>query len=69
MFTKRSDVIHAIDALLEDLRTAPESWENATLESYIEAMQAWLESSARKQDEPASWDLIVQMLQAAKICE
>ena len=67
--TNRADAVTAIGELLDDLKRNVGSWENPTLEHYLEAIQAWLEDSARDQDEPPSWDLVVRMLKAAKIYE
>jgi len=65
----REDVITTIQNLLADLKANPDSWENATLERYLDAMAAWLEGSGKKYNQPPSWDLIIEMLEAAKIYE
>ncbi len=65
----RDDAVQAIHQLLADLKENPDSWENPTLERFLEAMAAWLEDSGKKHSEPPSWDLIAEMLQAAKIYE
>lgn len=65
----RQDVVATIEALLADLKNNPESWENGTLERYLDAMAAWVEDWGRKHDPPPSWEFIIQMLEAAKIYE
>ena len=65
----REDVVAAIRVLLADLDANPEAWENPTLERYLDSMAGWLEDFGKKYDSPPSWELIIQMLQAAKIYE
>jgi hypothetical protein len=65
----REDAIEAIHKLCSDLQRNPDSWENPTLERYLEAMGAWLEGYGNKANPPPSWELIIQMLEAAKIYE
>ena len=65
----REDVLETIRYLLADLKANPDAWENPTLERYLDAMSAWLEASGKKQNRPPSWELIVEMLEAAKIYE
>ena len=65
----REDVVLAIRKLLGDLDEDPGSWENPTLDRYLESMAAWLESYGDKYNPEASWDLMIQMLEAAKIYE
>ena len=68
--TKRcEDVLATLDKLLSELRTSPDSWENPTLEMYLEAMRAWLGAWNNKYHPDPSWDLISDMLEAAKIYE
>jgi hypothetical protein len=63
------DVLECLDQLLEDLEKNPDGWENPTLPRYLDAMRAWLEASQRKNPREPSWDLIIDMLEAAKIYE
>jgi hypothetical protein len=65
----REDAIAAIHKLRLDLEQNPNSWENPTLERFLEAMAAWLEGYGAKHNPTPSWDMIVQMLQASKIYE
>ena len=62
-------VLATLDSLQEDLERNPEEWENPTLSRYLESMRAWLASSQRKCPREPSWELIVDMLEAAKIYE
>ena len=65
----REDVVATIQELLVDLEANPEGWENSTLDRYLDAMAAWLEDSGKKDNRPPSWELIGDMLKAAKIYE
>jgi hypothetical protein len=65
----RTDALKAIDELLADLKNDPDSWENPTLDRYLDAMHAWLKDSAKTKDEPPSWELIINMLKAARVYE
>lgn len=65
-----------IDALRTDLRTNEADWENPTLEQYLEAMAAWIRvmdrayrNTSREFPESPSWNLIADILFAAKIYE
>jgi len=53
----------------KDLLANSDGWENATLERYLEAMRAWLKATVRIEKPAPSWDLIIRMLEAAKIYE
>jgi hypothetical protein len=65
----RDDAVQAIRRLLIQLNDNPDSWENPTLDRYLEGMAAWLEDSGKKHDQPPSWDLIIAMLEAARVYE
>ena len=63
-----NDAVEAIRNLLVELREEPDTWENPSLDRFLDAMAAWTEDSGRK-DSPASWDLIIEMLRAGKLYE
>ena len=63
------DVITTLRKLAADFKANPNAWENPTLERYLDAMAAWLEDASKRNQQPPSWELIVQMLEAAKIYE
>ncbi|HTI97382.1 MAG TPA: hypothetical protein VL527_00660 [Dongiaceae bacterium] len=65
----RADAVQAIRHLLTQLENNPNSWENPTLDRYLDSLAAWLEASGKKADRTPSWDLIIEMLEAAKIYE
>ncbi len=65
----RQDVLDTIDSLRRDLENNPDEWENPSLESYLEAMGAWLRDWGDKHDPVPSWDLMCDLLQAARIYE
>ncbi len=41
----RSDLVAFISALRADLAAHPDEWQNLTLDGYLEAIQAWLDSA------------------------
>jgi hypothetical protein len=62
-------VLKVIDELRKELQEGrTEDWENPTLERYLEAMQAWLETMGPRVGQP-SWKFVEIMLHAAKIYE
>ncbi len=63
------DVQRTIERLLADLKRDPNSWENPTLERYLEAMRAWLEGWDKKYHPDPSWELMKDMLEAGKFYE
>jgi hypothetical protein len=63
------DVVRSLRELRESLKSDPGSWENGTLERYLEAMAAWLEAVKGRGVEKASWGVVVGMLEAGKIYE
>lgn len=72
----RSDLAIFIRAILRDFREAPNGWENRDLESYLEALAAWVEDMEGYYqnrgeivpDQPV-WMTLGQMLLAARIYE
>jgi hypothetical protein len=62
-------VLETLARLVDDLEEHPGDWENPTLPRYLDAMRAWLEASQRKSPREPSWDLIADMLEAARIYE
>jgi hypothetical protein len=72
----KADLIKFIEALADDLRRHPQSWENNSLDRYLAALSSWLADSDgyyRKHElrpviDP-SWKTIAEMLIAAKMYE
>jgi hypothetical protein len=65
-----------VGALREELLTNPEAWENPSLESFLEAMEAWIlamENLDRNTDRELpvypSWSVFAQILYAARSYE
>jgi len=58
-----------VHALANDLHSHPEEWENATLETYLEALSVWLEVKGEPPPQSPRWKDIANMLIAAKIYE
>jgi hypothetical protein len=64
------EVLDAIQQLRQELSDGKiEHWENPTLEQYLDAMHAWLETMGPRMAEGPSWKFVEVMLQAAKIYE
>ena len=62
-------VLVAIHSLRNEIENNPDEIENLTLDSYLEAMAAWLEGYQKKYDEPLTWELVTRMIRAASIYE
>jgi len=72
----REDLAAFVLALRDDLTTGGSRWENATLDSYLEAlaswcadMPGWFENAGRTMPGQPDWNLVAQMLLAASIYE
>ena len=61
----REDAILVIEAMTNDLRSHPEAWENATLDSFFEALGASLASRLGSQPDAPTWRLFAQALVVA----
>ena len=63
-------VLAAITELLNQLEQGKvNDWENPTLERFLEAMHAWLETMGPRINGKPSWRFVEAMLRAAKIYE
>jgi len=73
----RRDLIQFIRALSEDFQHRPEVWENCTLDSFLEAMSAWLEDADglyKNLNRPfpekhPTWGFFAEMLLGARVYE
>ncbi len=72
----REDFVRFVRTLAEQSRRRPDEWENRDLSSYLEAMAAWVEDmdgyyQNRGEAVPAQppWNLLRDMLEAAKVYE
>jgi hypothetical protein len=71
----KEDLAKFIAGLRTDLDTQGQSWENPTLERFLEAMAAWLaakdhlEKNQNRPSEDLTWKAVAKMLYAAKIYE
>ena len=68
------DLIGLIGELRADLTQHPHGWENQTLQSFLEAMQAWMDDvrpqiDAEEQSLKSEWELFARILLAARIYE
>jgi hypothetical protein len=72
----RADLAVFLDDLAGSLATEPDAWENDTLERFLRAWSAWIgdmDGYFANQDRPVpetpSWQLVAQMLLAARVYE
>ena len=72
----REDFIRLVKGLAQDFESSPETWENPTLNQYLEAIAAWTADSdgyfanrVETAPDSPSWRLFALILQAAKIYE
>lgn len=65
----REDAVRTLEGLIASLNAHPDEWENPTLERYLDAMAAWLDSARVRQMQEPSWELFCQALEAAKVYE
>ena len=59
-------VLKSLGELNESLRRDPQSWENPTLERYLEAMERWLTALKGEVADKPCWELFALMLEAGK---
>ena len=72
----RDDFVALVKAMSKDLRENPSTWENASLESFLEALGAWVEDMDGyyiNQGKPVptqpDWKVAADMLMAARTYE
>jgi len=72
----RAELVGFLEQLADSLLEEPELWENADLESFLRAWSAWLDdmdgffvNRGEPVPESPSWQLVAQMLLAARIYE
>lgn len=76
LIRSREDLVEFVKALVTDLRDNPSSWENPTLEQFLEALGTWIADMdgyylSRGMDVPhqPDWKVVADMLMAAKVYE
>ena len=76
VIVSRDDLVAFVRRLRCDLLENRDAWENSTLDSYLEAMAAWIEDSDgyyRNMGQPVpqtpSWKTLADILLAAKVYE
>jgi len=74
--SSRGDFVEFVKALGKDLQNDPTSWENATLERFLEAVAAWVEdmdgyylNQGRPVPVQPDWKVMGDILMAAKMYE
>lgn len=73
----KEDLSQFIDELRKTLKDHPEVWENSDLNSFLEAMAAWLRDcdgyfknvGREIPKSPATWRFVAELLAASKIYE
>jgi hypothetical protein len=72
----RADFVAFVKALSKDFRDNPATWENASLESFLEALGAWVEdmdgyyiNQGKPVPQQPDWKVAADMLMAAKMYE
>lgn len=72
----RAELAGFIDQLADSYLESPEHWENDTIESFLRAWSAWLNdmdgffiNRGEPVPESPSWQLIAQMMLAARVYE
>jgi hypothetical protein len=74
--SSREDFVAFVRALSKDFKDNPQSWENVSLDRFLEALGAWVEDMDgyyRNQGKPVpqqlDWQTFSDMLMAAKMYE
>lgn len=72
----REDFVLFVNALSQDLHSNKESWENATLERFLEALGAWVEdmdgfylNEGKPAPQQPDWKVFGDILLAARMYE
>lgn len=72
----REDFLRFLRLLADDLKSNPDSWENANLPRFLEALAAWIEDMDgyylnQKQSVPEKpdWQVLRDMFMAARVYE
>ncbi len=72
----RDDFVRFVHSLLLELRERPDKWENCKLDSYLQALAAWvqdIEGVFENRGEPVplqiSWRLLAMILLASTVYE
>lgn len=72
----KGEFVEFISALVQDLRSNPNIWENKTLDNYLEAVQSWTEDMEGyyiNQNLPipqnVNWKILTDILMAARVYE
>jgi len=72
----KEDLARFVAALRKDLQTNSDEWENPTLEQFLEAMEAWIDSMdgfyknlGRQCPDTPTWQTFADILLASKIYE
>lgn len=76
LISSRKDLAAFVRALQTDLRDNPTSWENASLERFLEALGAWVEdmdgyylNRGKSVPQRPDWSVVGDMLMGARTYE
>ena len=76
LIRSREDFVAFAKALTKDLHDNPATWENASLERFLEALGAWVEdmdgyytNQGKPVPQQPDWKVLADMLMAAKMYE
>ena len=72
----REDFVAFVIALRKDLQESPATWENSSLEAFLESLAAWVDNmdgyyASQGESVPGqlTWQVAADMLMAAKVYE
>jgi hypothetical protein len=67
--TDRESLVEFVREMRDDLNSGEGSWENPTLERFLDALAAWCSDSSSAEVVTPSWTLVAEMLGAASLYE
>ncbi|CAH1226876.1 hypothetical protein PAECIP111891_06018 [Paenibacillus allorhizoplanae] len=67
--SSKDELVAFLHTLRHDLTNNATSWENQTLENFLEAMAAWLNDSNDANSKTPTWSLLATSLLAGKAYE
>ena len=76
VISSRQDFVAFVNALANDFRDNPSTWENDSLERFLEALGAWVEdmegyytNHGKPIPKQPDWKVVADMLMAARMYE
>ncbi len=62
-------LIEGLRQLRQDLQTNPETWQNRSLEDYLESIEAWLDATKERAPVEPTWEYMAGVFGVGKIYE